>query len=333
MRRRTTARLGAAALGTVLTVSLTACTPPLPEPQPDAVPAVVQPAVTEGQVESVLAEVTATLEAADTARDAEALAPRVTGPAAAIRGVQYRLAEAGPESAVTPIPAGVQTVIAPATLEWPRPVMAITEPPEDLQPPLLLTLVQDAPRDPYRLWAWVRLFPGAEIPATNQPTVGSEPLAPDSGAVAVPPAEVVDRYTDVLTNGSGSEHAELFADDPLRSGIGQLREALAALVVDKGSLTETYTPVDDLGGPYALATADGGAIVVDTFRTVTSITLADSTLTIADETAALLGSQTVASNLEITWLSTVAFAVPPADSTEPVTVLGAEHSRVQVTGQ
>ena len=59
---------------------------------------------------------------------------------------------------------------------------------------------------------------------------------------------------------------------------------------------------------------------------------ADSTLKIADQTAVLLGSDTVRSTLEIQWLSVVAFAVPPAGSDEPITVLGAEHSRVQVTG-
>ena len=62
-------------------------------------------------------------------------------------------------------------------------------------------------------------------------------------------------------------------------------------------------------------------------------TLADSVLTLGDQTAALLGKSTVTSSVAFTWLSVVAFAVPPAGSSDPIEVLGAEHSRIGVTGE
>jgi len=321
---------GLAAIGALLVGALAACSTPLPVPQPDAVPAAVPPALSADQAEDVLDGVADVLALADEARDPAMLEPRVTGPAAPIRAVAYTLAGAGDEDALTAIPAAAQTLVLPTTDTWPRTVMVVTEPPEDLQAPLLLTLVQESPRAQYRLWSWVRLFPGVSMPATTEPGIGSPPVAPDAEDLAVAPTEVVNQYVDLLTNRDQSPYAAAFTADPLRQGIAQTRDAFVGVVGANGSLTETYQP--DAAGVQAIGTADGGAIVVATIRTVTTISLVDSTLKIGDQTAALLGTDTVASSLEIQWLSVVAFAVPPAGSDEPVEVLGAEHSRVQVTG-
>lgn len=310
---------------------LGACAAPLPTAQPDAVPAALPPAVSADQVQAVLADLAATLEAGDAAVSAEALAPRVTGPALATRTAEYALAAAGAPDAITPIPPAAQTLVVPTTDTWPRTAMVITEAPADLQAPLLLTLVQASPREQYQLWGWARLFPGVAMPATAQPAVGSAPVPADADALAVPPADVLARYVDVLTNRDASAYTTTFAADPLRQGIAATRDAFTGLVADNGTLAETYAPVE--GGPFAIATAKGGAIVMGAVRTVTTITLSDSTLNIQDQTAALLGKQTVASNLTITWVSMVAFAVPPAGSTDPIQVLGAEHSRISVTGE
>lgn len=326
-RRRPT--LTGAVLGALL---LAGCSTPLPEPAPDAVPAALPPAVSTDQVGDVLAEVSAVLAEADATVDPTLLAPRVTGAAEQIRTAEYALAKAGDTEALTAIPPAAQTIVAPITDGWPRTVMVVTEPPADLQPPLLLTLVQQSPREPYQMWSWARLFPGAQMPATAQPDLGSAMVAADEAAsLAYAPADVLARYIDVLSTGAASPHAALFTEDPLRNGIAATKAAYASVVGANGTLTETYQPA--ASGPWSIATADGGAIVVGAVQTVTTITLADSTLTIGDQTAALLGKPQVAQNLAITWLSVVAFAVPPAGSTDPVTVLGGEHSPIKVTGE
>ncbi|WP_372593028.1 hypothetical protein [Actinotalea sp.] len=313
-----------------LSAGLAACAPDLPTPDPEALPAMVPVAVGDAQVSRILGEVTATLSAADAELSGDALAPRVTGTAAEIRAAQYVQAAAGAEGALTEIPATPQTVIAPATDTWPRTIMVVTTAPVDLRAPLLLTLVQDAPRSPYSLVSWARLFPGTQMPATAQPELGSDPVASDSTATAVSPTDVLARYVDVLSSGAESEHAAAFADDPLRNRIAQQREGWTTAVGEQGSVTETYEVLGD--SPYALATADGGAIVVGSLRTVTTINLVDSTLTVGAETAALLGGSTVSTSLAITWDSVVAFFVPPAGSSDPITVLGGEHAPVSVTG-
>lgn len=325
---RTTARI----TGLAVVIGLLAgCSQPLPTPLPDALPAAMPPALSADQAERVLADVNDTLTAADAALDGAVLAPRVAGPAATIRQAEYTLAAAGDATAITVVPEGAQTLALPTTQSWPRTMMVVTEAPQDLQAPLLLTLVQDDPRSPYHLWSWARLFPGVQTPVLAQPELGSAPVAPDAAGLAAAPADVLAQYVDLMTNRDQSPYAATFTEDPLRSAIWQTKDAFVGVVGANGTLAETYQVTPD--PVLSLATADGGALVVGTFTTTTSITLVDSTLKIGDQTAALLGTDTVASSLTITWLSVVAFEVPPAGSTAQITVLGAEHSRIQVTGQ
>ena len=323
------ARIGVAAGLLGLTA---ACAAPIPQPQPDAVPAALPPVLSVEQVDTILDDLSATLEAADAAASAELLEPRVDGAANRIRTVEYLLAAAGDPDALTPIPADAQTLVVPTTDTWPRTVMVVTEPPEDLQAPLLLVLVQSEPRAQYELQAWARLFPEVQTPPTTQPEIGSQPVVPDDESLLASPEAVVTQYLDVLTHGAESEFAAAFTEDPLRAGIAATRAAFTeSASVNGGSLTEIYQPTDL--GPYAIATANGGAIVVGVIETITTITLADSVLTLGDQTAALLGKSTVTSSVAFTWLSVVAFAVPPAGSSDPIEVLGAEHSRIGVTGE
>lgn len=329
MSSSTVRRVRRVATATATVALLAACSTPLPEPSPEPAPAVPPATVTTDQVERILTDLDAVLAAGDGAEDVGALAARITGPAQAMREAQYVVGDGG--EAVTSIPTQAQTVAVEATDAWPRSMFLVTEPPADLQAPLLLTLVQPTPRDQFRLWSWARLFPGVQMPATAQPQLGSAPVAPDDESLLLTPAATLAAYLDKLALGTESPQWATFAEDPLSAGIFQTRDAYRGLVEGKGSLTETYEVLDS--GPYAIGTADGGAIVVGSFRTVTTIALTDSTLTIGDETAALVGKTTLESNLTLSWLSVVAFHVPPADAEGPVAVLGGEHVRVAVSGE
>ena len=320
-----------AALALAPALLLGACAAPLPVPEPDPAPLVVQPAMTADQADRVIADFSRVLATADGSTDTSALDSRLTGPALALRLNEYALRTSGLTEDVTAIPEAAQTVVVPATDVWPRTLMAVTESPADLQAPLLLAFTQASPRDQFRLWAWVRLFPGVTTPQFAQPDLGAAPVAPDSTTLARSPETVMVGYLDLLTNGDASEYATAFLPDPLRDGIVGTRTAYTELVGDNGSLVETYNPAGD--GLQSIGTFDGGAVVVGAFETVTTITLSDSTLTLDGEIAAMLGRTTVETSLAFTWLSVVAFRVPPAGSTDPVEVLGAEHTLTSVTGE
>ncbi|MBC7290892.1 MAG: hypothetical protein H5T83_06100 [Actinotalea sp.] len=326
------ARLARAAAGAALgALALAGCAEPLPEVSADPEPATPPASVTADQVDSVLAAVTAAMAEADAEGDVAPAAERLTGPAATLRAAEYTLAGAGEENSVTPVPEGAQTIVTTATDDWPRTILVVTEPPADLQAPLLLTLVQSAPREQYRLWSWARLVPGSQMPPTSPPEVGDAPVLPDSTEVLVPPEELLAQYVDVLLAGEESEHAERFGEDRLRESLTGLREAYAQAASNTGTVTESIVPLDD--GPVAVGTADGGAIVTGAFVMTITIALDDSTLTVDPATAAFLGgTETLEESLELTFVGTVALDVPPAGADEQVALLGGEFALTGATG-
>src|SRR5690625_7222129 len=89
-------------------------------------------------------------------------------------------------------------VIVPATNEWPRDIVVITEPPTDSQIPRVLVLQQETTRDNFALTLWSQLLPGVSMPAMPVPEEGAQPLAPDDAGLRVTPGEVGDAFSQVL---------------------------------------------------------------------------------------------------------------------------------------
>jgi len=326
-------RLAGTAVAVVAALGLAACANPVPEPTPDAVPAVPPPALTVAQSTDVLGQVGTVLAAGDQALDASGLGARLVGPALSIRTAEYvRATATNGERAPVTIPTTAQTTITPDTTSWPRTQMVVTTQPDDLQAPLLLVLMQDGPRDPYRLWGWARLGPSVQMPLTATPEEGSEPVAADDTSLLLSPNEAVAQYADVLTNGDASGAAATFPADFFRTAITEARNQTAASLQAVATVAETVAPV--AGAVTALRTADGGAIVVGELSTVTTVTLSQGSITLNDPfDAALAGKTSVSSNLVRTWTDVVAMYVPPAGGAQQVTVLAAEHARTAVTGE
>ncbi|HEY0186368.1 MAG TPA: hypothetical protein VGC67_02670 [Cellulomonas sp.] len=330
-RRARRSLLSAIALGTV--ALLAACATPVPEAEPDAALAVPPAALTAAQSTRILDEVGEVLSTADANLDASGLSARLTGPALAIRSAEYIRAQAtSGERAPVSIPTTAQTTIVPDTDTWPRTQMIVTEQPDDLQAPLLLVLVQESAREPYKLWGWARLGQSVEMPATAEVADGSEPVAADDSSLLLTPTDALAQYADVLTNGDASAYAATFPADFYRTALTDARAQTVSSLAAVASVTETVAPVADQ--VYALRTVDGGAIVVGQLTTVTTATLSQGSITLSDPfDAALAGKTSVTSNLVRTWTDVVAIYVPPSGGTGQVEVLAAEHARTSVTGE
>ncbi|GCE77201.1 hypothetical protein [Cellulomonas biazotea] len=309
-------------------VLLAGCAAPLPEPSPEPAPAVAPAATTVGQSTDVLTDVGAVLAAADAVLDPAALAPRVTGPALATRTAEYRRASATANAKLpTVLPTAEQALVVPQTTAWPRTQLVVTEQPDDLQAPRILVLQQAAPREQYKLWGWARMGQGIQMPATASPETGSAVLAPDVTGLVATPVDAMLQYADVLANGDASAFAASFAPDAFRAGIEAARAATAAGVEAAGTATETYTPAP--APVVALATVDGGAIVVGEMTTVSTVTLTVSggTIPITDPFyAALAGTDSAGTAFARTFTDVLVMYVPPADSGAPIQVLAAEHA-------
>lgn len=332
---RITPRVVAARVAALLasTLLLAGCATPLPTPTPDPVPAVPPPTLSNDQVRAVLDEVASVLDSGDAALDAEILSARLTGPALTIRGAEYTVNKALEDDIeLITVPTSDRTVVVPTTDTWPRSMFVVTEQPEDLQSPRLLVLTQDAPREPYRLWAWSRLLPDRQVPRTFVPEVGSVPVELDAEGLVTSPGEVAELYADVLDKGADSAHAKLFGDDVFRERIELVRTQYEKIAKQAGGkFTELYEPaVEDA---VAVSTADGGAIVVVPMTTTTKLTTDDRELSLGKAEAALLGKKKVEKNATFTWSSVLTFVIPPEGDTAQITVLAAEHVRTAVTGK
>ncbi|WP_026075545.1 hypothetical protein [Cellulomonas massiliensis] len=322
-----TRRAVAAALTAAAVAALTACGAPLPQPTPPAKPAVAPAAVTPAQDERVLTSLGKVLEKGDEALDAKLLEPRVSGPALAIRKVEYVANDVTDgKDELTPIPASALTTIVPQTQTWPRTQLVITPQPDDLKAQRILVMRQSDPRSQYRMWAWARLLPGTEMPLTADPSLGSPVVAPDDDSLLMTPQQAVDRYTDVLAKGSKSTYASSFAEDAARKEIEDVRAATRKNLGDQGKLTERYEPS---GAPVvAWRTVDGGAVVVGSFTTTSKVELTtDGTIPITDKLERkLTGKKEAEKSFARTFTDIVVLYVPPADADAPARLLAAEHA-------
>jgi hypothetical protein len=319
---------------TALALSLGACAASLPQPEPAAPPAVALPVLSVAQSEGVLSRIGEVLATSDAALDPAGLSERLTGPALAIRTAEYVRAKAtAGAKPPTVLPTQAQTLVVPDTTTWPRTELVVTQQPADLQAPRLLVLTQATARDPYRLWGWARLGAGVQMPATADTTHGSAPIAADATGLLLSPGETLAQYADVLANGAASTFAGAFPADFFRTYIETKRAAYSESLKAVATVTETYAPAGD--GIIALATADGGAIVVGAMTTQTTIAVAQGSVALDDPfEAALAGRASVTKSSVRTWTDVVAFYVPPAGSTTTqIQVLAAEHALTSVTGE
>lgn len=328
-------RLTSAAIVGIVGLLLASCAAALPLAHPDPAPAVPPPALDANQVSAVLTGLGAVLKVADATNDPAPLAARLSGPALASRTAEYLVsAKLADPSVRTELPVGSQTMITPDTNTWPRAVVVVTEQPQNLQSPRVLTLVQDDPRSPYRLWGWARLLPGTKMPRTADPVAGSKPLPPDAPGLVLTPEEVVAQYAEVLAQGDVSTFAPSFAPDVFHKQIDTtLAATKTGLMQGLGTaatVTETYQPRP--GELYSFSTLDGGALVIAGMTTTTSLTLSGGKIEFQNDVAALLGTTTVSSSATFVWSDVLVFLVPPKGSSVLIQVLAAEHIRTAITG-
>lgn len=329
-----------AAVATAAALLLAGCAIPLPEPSPEPAPTEPLPALDTVRVDRVLEDLGSVLEEGDSARDPDLLEPRLAGAALESRRLEYRLADATADTDNSTEPRRLPTdLAAPPVVSvsegWPRTVATIAQIADGDNTAVLMMLQQDGPRDAYRLVGWVQLLPGVTSPEMALPDVGSTPLAPDADGLKLAPTAVLDAYANLLQEQGDSEFAQdTFADDDFRSALFADREQIQTGVEDAGEYGESVARIDE--DPVTLQTADGGALVFGSLRSAQTYerTVEDSEMTVATPSlVALAGSDgpiEVDSTLTADYRIMVAFYVPPADSDQPVTVLGVERALASV---
>lgn len=296
-------------------------------------PVGAHPAVTPRQAVQILANVDAAVVRGTTARDAAQFAGRVVGPEREVLIASIKVATVLKQSPVAPPAPSKPRLLVTTAGAWPRWFLA-AGPNPSAPTPLVRVLYSADPRSPYGLWTQLSLLPGAMLPEVASPTVGAAQLAPDATGLVRSPATVIAHYTELLNRGDASAYLKEFAPDQFRTELNQQlksdRAAFASTAVGAVTSAHSIPP----GPVFALATVDGGAIVIGRIDQKYRVAVAPGkgSVQLDSELAALVGRASVSTRLERTAVQTLAFYVPPAGSTAPVSLIAASKTDIAATG-
>lgn len=326
-----TALLASLALGAgpaMAALPLTAA--PTEEPANEATP----PVVLETQLERILADVAATVQAADAAKDPALLTARAGGAAATLREASYATAAKVPTyAAPEPIAADpLKTDMVMGGTEFPRSVVAVTQGPENEVPQALL-LVQNSARENYKLMSSIRMLPGTTFPARPASGAGVNPAPADSGdGLTTSPQIAVQALADALTNPDGM-NKDTFSSNTFAEAVTKFQSDVTSSP-DNEFANITFNHESVPGDTSALRTADGGAIVfgyMDSSYTSVPKEAGDSINLEGTIYQTLTGEASTEAGIEVKYGEGVMLYVPPAGSTDKIQVIGAVQELLSAT--
>lgn len=287
------------------------------------------PAVTEVQLKRIMGSVSAVAAEADPAANTDLLATRFEGPALELRAANYRFRLA--DAAAVALPAITGTPIALSLPQqtdiWPRVVMVVVQDPDDeTVVPTAFVLNQKSPRENYHVQYAVPLQSQVAFPKVAPARLGAVRYGPDNKFLTLAPEQVLTAYADILAVGATSEYADRFdleTDTFLTIAGVEARAARATQVTGPAALaTEALAGT---GESIPLATDDTGAILAISFGEMEKVTPSEAgaSITVTGAVKALSGVTTTTKGVYATYGFQLLFYVPPAGSTEKITLLGA----------
>ena len=286
-------------------------------------------AVTVPQAKRIVARIAADVEAADAAGDATLLANRMDGPALALRTANYAIRRGDPTAPLPPaIPSEPVRITLPQQNDlWPRTVFIVLQDEADATvAPTALMLIQDNPREQYKVHYALQLEPGAVIPNVAPANIGTARLPSDTKTLlSVAPETIGTNYADVLTNDVDSEFVDLFdtESDLLRVQVGRAaKQVRIAGIPSTASLT--FETTLGAGEVIALATNDNGAIVALSINEKENIAPVEqgAAVNAPSQVAALLGKSLSTKGITAAYTDQVLFYVPGVDKGGKIVLLG-----------
>ncbi|KFJ08259.1 hypothetical protein [Bifidobacterium tsurumiense] len=325
------AKMIAAIMSVGLLIGVAACEGQVPKPT-SSTSAQESPDLTQDQEKAIRQQILSVINAANEAKSADGLDVRMTGPALEIRTSELAIAQAtGSLDAKTTIPEDITQTVIPTDSGWPRSVFTITTTTEDQQSKRLLVMNQDSARSNYKLWAIARLFQGAKLPKFAVPDHGSQMGTADDTGLVVTPQQAVEQYADLLQNGSSSQYASNFADDYFRQELTTLTQTVQeGMERNNGTQQQTFSAVKDQIA--VMRSSDGGDLVVAQINSEWTRQAGEGreSQPASDAERALFGDGTATSTMKVTYVNVIALYVPPADSGQQITAVGAERQPVKV---
>jgi hypothetical protein len=287
------------------------------------------PVLLDAQFRRILEQVSSATDTGDAAKDAAKLADRVGGPELEVRTQNYKIrSQVGSYEPRMPVRSTkLLTTVVTSGRDWPRSVLAVTQG-EGNVVPQILTLVQQSPRENYKLMETTPLQPGTTFP--NISRGGTETLAAsEKTGLLYSGEEAMSGLADRLTS----------ADSPFKDKLveGQSSPYIAdtlsyqAEVVkagENGNFSFTHKVVPE--STVVFRTSDGGALVLGriNFGFEGTPKAAGDKLSIGDDAAALAGGKETTTGMVLSFAESMAVYVPPAGSTDPMKLVAATRGLV-----
>ncbi len=339
---RSSARLGMVAVS-MLTAAVTAgvvagtgaaasaATTPAPAPSTESTGSAnrAAPVLLDAQFRRILEQVSSATDAGDAAKDAGKLDPRVGGTELEVRSQNYKIrSQVGSYEARMPVRSTkLLTTVVTSGRDWPRSVMAVTQG-EGNVVPQLLTLVQPAPRENYKLVETTPLQPGTTFPSIARG--GTETLAAgDKAGLLYSGEEALAGLADRLTTADSSFKDKLVEGESSPYIADTLSyQAEVAKSGENGIFSFTHKVVPE--STVVFRTADGGALVLGRldFGFDGTPKASGDKLTIGDDAAALAGGKETTTGMVLNFAESMAVYIPPAGSTDPMKLVAATRGLV-----
>lgn len=316
--------LAVAVAGTVL---LAGCAQDTSVPEPQAA-AGVSNILPEGKYAEIASAVASALEQADQTRDVGALGDRISGPLRTQREAEYQLAKITQSTSPTSILLNPQEVTVSSGTEFPRTVMAVDTTDTSRGIGTIAVWTQSTARQNYSLWAVVDMFPAPpKIDIVNKQNNDEGYLSENSADYRIDPTTVLDAYATYATNRALGD-VPFKEGDPLYEQTQKQEQALTTDLKELGSAKTTFSvPNKDI---RAVSTKDGGLVVVGEIRYDTTVSRTKDTakLKLGSNIGALAegkqdGVVEVDNPVVAQYSTSVAFYIPPKDSSEPIQLIGA----------
>lgn len=326
----------AAALGGLLVVSLSACSPaattvtpsPTPTSTNDPVNDGPSPVVSEAQLQVILKKVTQTIALADKNKDLPLISTRFAGAALEARAANYAMRKTNAKLPAIPglSTSPVQLFLPQTTQLWPRSILAMVAASEAAkkgeQPPTVaVVMTQETPRSNYKIVYTTDLEANQRTPEVAAATLGTPLVALDTKLLRLSPTELAAAYGDLLNKGDNSQFVDVFdsAGDTLRPRIAAERKGQQS----NKQVRVTFADVTGASSPVAFATMDAGAIVSVQLNEIGTFTpLNNRDLKLTGELKALSGIEISNRAVRATYGLQLFMYVPPVGSAKRVQMLG-----------
>lgn len=326
--------LAAGVTAAVLTGTAAAAQAATPSPVPSgnaSAPATSAglPVLLDSQFRRILEQVSSATDAGDAAKDAAKLADRVAGPELEVRTQNYKIrSQVGSYEPRMPVRSTkLLTTVVTSDRNWPRSVLAVTQG-EGNVVPQILTLVQQSPRENYKLTETTPLQPGTTFPNISRGS--TETLAPaDKDGLLYSGEEALSGLADRLTSADSPFKDKLVEGESSPYIADTLSyQAEVAKAGENGNFTFTHKVVPE--STVVFRTSDGGALVLGriNFGFEGTPKAAGDKLTIGDDAAALAGGKETTTGMVLNFAESMAVYVPPAGSSDPMKLVAATRGLV-----